>query len=410
MFSRRALTISVAVVALVTSACGTEKAVEINGGPGVSANTLTLGVLTDMSGPFAPFARIRIMGYELFIAELNDRGGICGRKVELMQKDHGYDVQRALDGYFELEPQVLGFIDITGTPMTAAIAPDLIQSQALAAPASWSASLLGNPHMMVVGATYDLDVINGLEHLMRTGVIAKGDTIGHLYVEGDYGGNALEGSTFAAAQRGMTLAAQPVAETAKDLTAQVVALKAAGAKAVVLSTSPGQTATAVATADKIGWDAPFMVNAVGYDPAILKSPAAAAVLKRVQVVSSIAPYGADAPGPKAVAEAFKARHPEVEPTGSVNHGYAVGVAFAAVLEKACGAKDLSRDGVLRAFQDTTGVDTNGITSPLRFSLVGRPSATQSYIARPDAELPGGLAMVEKLFESDLVKLKGTRAK
>jgi len=410
VYSRRALTISAAVVALVSSACGTEKPAGIKGGPGVSADALTLGVLTDMSGPFAPFARIRIKGYELFIAELNERGGICGRKVELKQKDHGYNVQRALDGYFELEPQVLGFIDITGTPMTAAIAPDLIQTRALAAPASWSASLLGNPHMMVVGATYDLDVINGLEHLKRTGVIAKGDTIGHLYVDGDYGGNALEGSQFAAAQWGMTLAAQPVTETAKDLTAQIVALKQSGAKAAVLSTSPAQTATAVAIAEQIGWNVPFMVNAVGYDPAILKSPAAAAVLKHVQVVSSIAPYGADVPGPKAIADAFKARYPEIEPSGSVNHGYVVGMAFAAVLEKACAAKDLSRDGMLRAFQDTDGVDTDGITSPLRFSLVGRPSATQSYIARPDAELPGGLALVEKLFESELVKLKGTRAK
>ncbi|WP_461121125.1 ABC transporter substrate-binding protein [Saccharothrix stipae] len=398
-----------AVLALLAAGCGTEEQAPIKAGPGVTGDTISLGVLTDMTGPFSATSLIRIKGYELFLSQLNERGGICGRKVELKQADHGYDVDRALQAYFELEPQVLGFMDVTGTPMTEAIEPDLMQTRAIAAPASWSASLLGNPHMMIVGTTYDLDVINGLDHLKRSGAIREGDTIGHVHVDSDYGRNALEGSTFAAEKWGMRLVAKAVSETA-DVTAQVGELRAAGAKAVFLSTSPQQTATAVATAERLGWDVPFLVNAAGYDPLILESPAAAAVVKRVQVVSPIAPFATDLPGPRAVAEAFTRKYPDLEPTGSVDHGYVIGVAFAAILEKACAERDLTRDGVLRAFQDTNMVDTNSLTGQLRFSLVGRPSATQSYIAKPDPGTPGGLAVVANLFESELVKLKGTRAK
>ncbi|MCS7481270.1 ABC transporter substrate-binding protein [Umezawaea endophytica] len=406
---RRALA-AVLTAVVATSACASSAAPTVKSGPGVTESTISLGVLTDMSGPFAPTALVRIKGYELFIGELNARGGICGRKVELTTKDHGFTVQRALDGYFDLEPKVLGFLDITGAAMTAAIAPDLIQTRALAAPVSWSAALLGNPHMMIVGGTYDIDVMNGLDHLKRDGVIADGDTIGHVHVEGDFGTNALEGSTFAAQQWGMTLVEKPVAESADDLGAQIAALKAQNARAVVLSTSPAQTALAVAAAAALGWDVPFLVNVAGFDPAILKSLAAPAVMKQVQVVSPIAPYGADAAGPQAVAKAFEARYPDLEANGAVNHGYAVAMAFAAVLEKACAEKDLTRDGVLRAFQDTNGVETSGLTGQLRFSLAGRPSATQSYMARPDDKVKGGLVVTEKLFESELVKAKGTRAK
>lgn len=397
------------VLALLVAGCGAEGEPPVKAGPGVTAGTISLGVLTDMTGPFSATSLIRIKGYELFLGELNERGGICGRKVELKQADHGYDVNRALEAYFDLEPQVLGFIDVTGAPMTEAIEPDLMQTRAIAAPASWSASLLGNPHMVIVGTTYDLDVINGLDHVKRAGAIHEGDTIGHVYVDSDYGRNALEGSTFAAEQWGMRLVAKGVPETA-DVAAQVAELRAAGAKAVFLSTSPQQTATAVATAERLGWDVPFLVNAVGYDPLILQSPAAAAVVKRVQVVSPIAPFATDQPGPRAVAEAFTRKYPDLEPTGSVDHGYVIGMAFAAILEKACAERDLTRDGVLRAFQDTSKVDTKSLTGQLRFSLVGRPSATQSYIARPDPATPGGLAVIADLFESDLVKLKGTRAK
>jgi len=407
---RRRVLAAVLTAVVAASACGSAEKPAVKSGPGVTEDSIYLGVLTDMSGPFAPTALVRIKGYELFIGELNARGGICGRKIELTTKDHGFNVQRALDGYFELEPKVLGFLDLTGTAMTAAIAPDLIQTRALAAPVSWAAALLGNPHMMIVGGTYDIDVMNGLDHFKRNGVIADGDTIGHIHVEGDYGTNALEGSTFAAQRWGMTLVEKSIPETANDLSTQIAALKASGAKAVVLSTSPGQTALAVAAAAGLGWEVPFLVNVAGYDPAILKSLAAQAVMKQVQVVSPIAPYGADAAGPKAVAKAFEARYPDTEPNGAVNHGYAVAMAFAAVLEKACADKDLSRDGVLRAFQDTNGVETSGLTGQLRFSLAGRPSATQSYLARPDDKVKGGLAVTENLFESDLVKAKGTRAK
>ncbi|ANZ39003.1 hypothetical protein BBK82_25960 [Lentzea guizhouensis] len=401
--------LALAVLAAGCGASSDDKA-QVKTGPGVTDDTISLGILSDMTGPFKASALTRIKGYELYLDQVNQRGGICGRKVELKQKDHAYDVQKALDGYFELEPQVLGLLELAGTPMTTAIEPDIMQTRTLTAPASWSADLLGNPHMMIVGTTYDLDVINGLDHYKRRGVIKEGDTVGHIYVQGSYGDNALEGSEFAGKQWNMTIAKQPIAETTADLAAQIAALKAAGAKAVVMSTTPAQTAAAVGVAAALKWDVPFMVNVVGFDPAILKSPVAAAVQKQVSVVTSVAPFTGTAAGPREVAAAFGKRYPGDEPAIYVNHGYTVAMVFLAVVEKACQNGDLTRDGLLKAFHDTNGLDTKGLTSPLHYSLVGRPSATQSYITKVDAAAPGGLTTVEELFESELVKAKGTRAK
>ncbi|TWP50734.1 ABC transporter substrate-binding protein [Lentzea tibetensis] len=399
------------LLSALTSGCAEQQPpVPMRSGVGVTESSIALGVLTDMTGPFKSSAILRIRGYELYLDQVNQRGGVCGRKIELKQKDHGFDVQRALDGYFELEPQVLGFIDVAGAQMTAAIEPDLMQTRALTVPGSWAAALLGNPHMMIVGTTYDLDVLNGLDHYRRTGVIKQGDTVGHVYIKGNYGDNALDGTKFAATNWGMNVSEQPIGDSTADLTTQITALKTAGAKAVVLSTTPPQTAIAVGIAARIGWDVPFLASAVGFDPAILESPAAAAVQKQVLIASPVAPFVADAPGPREVRDGYQAKFPGEKASINVVHGYVVAMAYVAVLEKACGKNDLTRDGVLRAFHDTNGIDTKGITSPLRFSLVGRPSATQSYIVRPDAGVPGGLSVVEPLRESELVKAKGTRAK
>jgi len=410
-FRRRVLP-TVLALTVLAAGCGAKEGgrVQVKAGPGVTDDTISLGILTDMTGPYKASAMTRMKGYELYLKQVNDRGGICGRKVELKVKDHAYDVQKALDAYFELEPQILGLMELVGTPMTTAIEPDIIQTRTLTAPVAWSASLLGNPHMMIVGTTYDLDVINGLDYYKRRGIIREGDTVGHIYVQGSYGDNALEGSTFVGEQWKMNIAKQPIGETTGDLSQQMAALKAQGAKAIVLSTAPAQTAAAVGVAAAMKWDVPFMLNIVGYDPALLDSPVAAAVEKQVSVVTSVAPFTGTQPGPREVAAAFSKNYPNDKPALYVDHGYTVAKVFLAVIEKACKNGDLTRDGVLKAFHDTSGLDTQGLTGELHYSLVGRPSSTQSYITKVDRSAPGGLTTVEELFESGLVKLKGTRAR
>ncbi|GAB2808204.1 ABC transporter substrate-binding protein [Lentzea nigeriaca] len=379
-------------------------------GPGVSTESISLGVLTDMTGPFKGSSIFRIRGYELYLDQVNKHGGVCGRRIELKQKDHAYDVQKALDGYFELEPQVLGFIDVLGQPMTAAIEPDLMQTRALTVPGSWAADLLGNPHMMIVGTTYDLDIINGLDHYKRNGVLAAGDTIGHVHLRGSFGDNALEGSRFVAENWGMKVSEQAVTESTANFAEQIAALKAANVKVLVLSLTPPQAAAAVGIAAQLGWTVPILANAVSYDSAIMQSPVAPVFAKQVLIPTPVAPWSGNAEGVKELRDGYQERSRGEAGTLNTVHGYTVAMAFVAVLEKACGKKDLTRDGVLRAFHDTTGLTTKGITGPLKFSLVGRPSSTQSYMTRPDASVPGTLKVVEDLYESELVKLKGTRAR
>ena len=61
-----------------------------------------------------------------------------------------------------------------------------------AAPASWSSEILNNPNIMMIGTTYDLEQVNGLAYLQQQGLIKDGDTIGHIYIDGEYGGNTVD--------------------------------------------------------------------------------------------------------------------------------------------------------------------------------------------------------------------------
>jgi ABC-type branched-subunit amino acid transport system substrate-binding protein len=374
---------------------------EVETGPGVTAHTITLGVLTDQSGPFAGASLGIAQGRQLFWDARNADGGVCGRTVEFDVKDHAYNAQNATSLYAAMEPEVLAFDELLGSPMIAALVPTIAQDSALTMAVSFSSSLLDNPYVVVTGATYDIEMINALQWLVDNGRVAEGDTVGHVYLEGDYGENALSGARYAAEQLGVTIAEQKVQPTDEDLTAQVTALEQAGAKIVLLTTTPPQAASAAAIAQANGLEMSFVGSNPTFSPALLASPAAAALQESYLMVSSIAPYASDAAGPTSVRDAFGASFADQTPTHFVLYGYAQGELMAQILETACAHGTLTRDGLLAAFQSLSNVDTEGLVAPMDFSSPGQPSAREVLILKPDANVEGGLTVVEDLFASPL---------
>ncbi|WP_445271687.1 ABC transporter substrate-binding protein, partial [Streptomyces sp. DSM 41978] len=153
----------------------------IRTGPGVTSSTISLGVLTDMTGVYASLGKSVTQAQQLWVNQINAKGGICDRKIELTVRDHGYDPQKAVAGYTELEPKVLGFAQFIGSPFVAAVEQRIDgKDKGLVLPQAWSANLLGSPSIRVIGATYDIETINLIDHLLKEKRIAEGDRIGHV--------------------------------------------------------------------------------------------------------------------------------------------------------------------------------------------------------------------------------------
>ena len=218
-------------------------------GQGVTDQVIKLGVISDRTGVFAAAGKAVEQGRQLFWDEQNAAGGVCGRKVEFVVKDHGYNAQNALTAYAQVKDDVLALDELLGSPMIAGLLPNLEADQMLTMAGSWSSSLLSNPYVVITGTTYDLEMINGIHWLTEHNGLAKGDKIGHIFLEGDYGENAIAGSRAAAQQYGLQLVEHKIKPTDADLTGQVTALRGAGAKFVLLTTTPAQTASAVAVAE-----------------------------------------------------------------------------------------------------------------------------------------------------------------
>jgi ABC-type branched-subunit amino acid transport system substrate-binding protein len=405
-----ATAITVTALFLAVSGCNkatsnSQNAGGLKTGPGVTDSTIKLGSLVDLTAVFASLSKSVVQGTQLFWKQQNAAGGVCGRKVEVVVKDHGYDPQKAVSVYREISGDVLGMQTILGSPVMSALRPTIGQDNMFVGFGGWSASVLADQHIQLLGTTYDIEAITGLDFLMRTKGIKSGDKIGHVYFEGDFGENAFKGSQYLAGRSGLTIVGHKIKASDTDLSAQVAALRNAGVAAILVSAGPTQTASIAGVAKSVGLAVPIVANGPGFTPQLLAGPAGPALKENLYVVSSIAPPALDTPAAKQLQEAFSKEYADAVPTqvGSV-FGYVQARVTKDVLQKACDNKDLTRQGVLDALHQTSGVDTGGLVAgKLDYTKSGQPPSRTVYISQVEAGVPGGLKAIGGPTEAEPAK-------
>jgi ABC-type branched-subunit amino acid transport system substrate-binding protein len=376
---------------------------QLKTGPGITADTITVGVLTDLSGVFAPYGVPLTHAHQLFWKQQNANGGVCGRSVKLIIKDHGYDPQKAVVQYQDMGPKVAAMQDLLGSPITAALLPTLKSDHMPSILSSWASSLLGNDFVFEVGAPYELEMINLLDYLKSKGKIKAGDKIGDVYFEGEYGEAGLAGVKYYAAKNGMKVVQQKIQPTDEDMSGQVSALKSAGVAAIAITTGPKQLASLAGVAASQGLNVPIVGQNPTFHPALMASPAAKALLANAYVASPVAPWSLSKPAVQAVSSAFEKAYGKKSAINQAQLGYAQSKLMYEMLNKACQDKDLSRDGIMKAGHELSGLDTQGLVAgTLDYSQVGQPPTRSDYLVRP-ANVPGGLKALPGTFESDTAK-------
>src|SRR5437868_3889346 len=63
---------------------------------GVSKTEITIGSIQDLSGPIAGFGKQVRLGMMLRVDEVNEQGGVNGRKLKLLVEDSAYDPKKAV--------------------------------------------------------------------------------------------------------------------------------------------------------------------------------------------------------------------------------------------------------------------------------------------------------------------------
>jgi ABC-type branched-subunit amino acid transport system substrate-binding protein len=401
----RATTAVAAVVVVATAGCSTKAPASSSGGGGeggsgadvqtdvgVEGTTITLGVLTDLTGVFAALGQDITNANTLFWQD----NKVCDTyTVELDVQDTGYVPQTGVQLYSGMEPNILAMQQTIGSPINTALAPEYESDQIVNFPSAWARTLTEIPGTGVVGATYDVELSNGYSYLFDQGLLKEGDTVGHIYFEGEYGENGLAGSEAVAEQRGLTIIPAQIKATDQDMSAQITQFAAAGVDAIALTVAPTQTASAAGVAAAQGLNVPIIGSNPVFAPGLLQGPAAQALKDNLYVASPVSAFDAQ----PELLQQYQAAYPNVQPSLGVLVGYGMSEIMKQVLDAACENCDLTRAGVVSAFDELQDVDTGGLVVPIEGFETGRSPSLQSFILRP-ADVPGGATVVQEAFEGE----------
>src|SRR5437588_8678783 len=354
------LTLAAVLVILSGCAGSSSGSSGIKAGPGVDTTkkTITLGILSPYSGPVAdPVGKPLARGVEVFFKSINDNGGINGYKVKFIEKDSQYNPQIQVTQYNQIRNQVLMVADSLGTPTTFAIKDQAAADHMLISAATLSSALAREKYLILVGTPYRLQVENAFDYVVnKLGV--KNPATGIIYQNDDYGQDGLTGYKEAIAAYHLHNVGQAsYAATDTDFTAQVSQMKAAGAKYVFLTTLPTVTATIIATGHALGYDPQWILQSPAFSPLLLGVPSLVPLLSKAWVASQGATWGdTSKPGMKQMLDDVAKYAPDQKPDGFFEFGYTESKITYAILKKAIENNDLTRDGLLKAFESLKDVD------------------------------------------------------
>lgn len=357
---------------------------------GIEGDTITLGVLTDLTGVFAALGNDITNANSLFWED----NQVCDTyNVELNVQDTGYVPQQGVQLYSGMKDDVLAMQQTIGSPINTALAPEYEADQIVNFPSAWSKTLTEIPGTGVLGATYDVEISNGYDYMFQEGLLKEGDTVGHIYFEGEYGANGLAGSQAVAEEMGLNLIEAQIKSTDQDMSAQITQFKAAGVDMIALTVAPGQTASVATVAEAQGLDVPILGSNPVFAPGLLQGPAAEWLKTHLYVASPVSSFDAHPD----LLEQYKAAYPDATPSLGVVVGFGMSEIMKQVLDAACENGDLTREGVLAAFNDLQEVDTGGLVVPIRGFEIGKSPSLQSFILQP-ADVDGGASVLADAFE------------
>ena len=240
---------------------------------GVSKDQIVVGSIQDLSGPLAGFGKQLKNGIQMRTEEINESGGINGRKLKMVIEDSGYDPKKGLLAAQKLVQQdkIFAMIGTLGTgvamasfqPMAEKNVPNLMPLTA----AREMYEPLSKLKFSFAAPYYD-QVRMGVKWMAKERASKKFCV---LYQDDEFG---LE--VFRGAEQGLKDMKQEFAEKttfkrgATDFSAQVAKMKSSGCDTMVLGTIIRETIGAIGTAKKMGWEPQFLGSSAAYTDLIHK--------------------------------------------------------------------------------------------------------------------------------------------
>jgi len=297
--------------------------------PANAQETLKLGVVTVLSGQSAKAGESIVRGLAIAVDEINAKGGVLGKKLELVVRDDESNPAKGAVAARELvqREKVVAFFGGLDTPVSLAIVPFANQSK-VPFMGVWAA---GTPitrngaaenYVFRVSAVDELVDVALVDYAIKKYAAKKP---GMILINNPWGESNEKGLKAALEAKKLPYAAIEKFETNDvDVVPQLTRLKEAGSDVLFLVANVAPSSQVVKSLDRMGWNVPIVSH---WGPAGGRfSELAGASAPKVHFIQTFSFSGNSSPKAAAVFAALKKKYPEIKGFGDVTP--AVGIANA----------------------------------------------------------------------------------
>ena len=350
--------------------------------PGVTDDHIVFGQSAAFSGPAQELGTDMRLGIQTAFGEANARGGVHGRRLELLSLDDAYEPEGAIANTRQLiDEGVFALIGAVGTPTSVVAVPIAAEAGVPYVAPFTGAAFLRDPrwdNVINLRASYGQETEAMVAHLIADRGIER---IGVMYQDDSFGRAGYTGVMQALATRGMEPVATGVyTRNTRAVKTGLLDLRAGDPQAVIVVGAYEPVAALIAWSRHTGFNPVFVtISFVGSNALARELGEYGPGVYVTQVVPF--PTSAQPPVVQAFAGALATAAPEAVPGFVSLEGYLAGRLALVALER-CG-RDVDRACFLRVLREAARIDLDGFE--LRYSETDNGGSSAVYLTMIGAD-------------------------
>ncbi len=336
------------------------------GTPAAHAQIIKLGNLVDLTGPTSDQGKDIAQGRNDAVQYINEKGGVNGKKLELVSVEYGFQPPRAVAAYkkFVEDDKVLLVLGY-GTPDTEALRPYITKDKVPYISGSYSGHLTDprvTPYNFPGGIDYTSQIrifLNWVKEGWKD--TSRRPKVAFIFADNAYGRAPIESGRAYAKEIGVDRVDEEVIPTTlTDATSQLLTMKTKDPDFAYINTNTQWVPVVLKDSYKLGLKTKYVINNYGIDertPGLAREAA-----EGVHGIQDVAYWGENVPGMKRLMEWHQKHHPNDTHASPYMRGWLWTLLTAEAIKRA--GPNPTGQSVKKALESPKGWATWGITPPL----------------------------------------------